>query len=117
MQTWGEIYWEIYAPVVSYLSVRTLLVLSVLHDLESRLIKFTLSFPQADLDLDVFMELPPGLDIGGNTSSYVIELNKSLYSLYQSSHKWWHRLKSSLESTGYANQSTADPCFPYATYQ
>jgi len=32
MQTWGENYWETYAPVVNWLSVRTLFALSVIHD-------------------------------------------------------------------------------------
>ena len=88
MQTWGEHYWETYAPVVTWLSVRTLLILSVLHDLEAGSIDFTLAFPQADLDVDVFMELPPGFDMNGSSGSHVIKLNKSLYGLCQSSHNW-----------------------------
>ena len=81
MQTWGENYWETYTPVVTWLSVRILLILSVLHDQEARSIHFTLAFPQADLDVDVFMELPPGFDMNGSSGSQVIKLNKSLYCL------------------------------------
>ena len=65
MQTCGENYWETYAPVVNWLSVRTLLTLSITHNLETRSIDFVLAFPQADLDVDVYMELPyrfEGLD-------------------------------------------------------
>ena len=75
MQTWGENYWEIYAPVVNWLSVRTLMILSVLHDLETRSIDFTLAFPQVDLDVDVFMELPVGFDLEPDSRKYVIKLN------------------------------------------
>ena len=110
MQTWGENYWETYTPVVTWLSVRILLILSVLHDQEARSIHFTLAFPQADLDVDVFMELPPGFDMNGSSGSHVIKLNKSLYGLCQSSHNWWNLLKSSLETRGYDNQSATDPC-------
>ena len=60
MQTWSENYWDAYTPVVTWLSVRILLILSVLHDLDTRSIDFTLVFPQADVDVDVYMELPPG---------------------------------------------------------
>ena len=64
MQTWGENYWEIYTPVVTWLSVRTLLILSVLYDLEARSMYSTLAFPQADFDVDTYMELPLGVDMG-----------------------------------------------------
>ena len=86
IQTWGDNYWETYAPIVTWLSVRTLLILSVLHDLESRSIDFTLAFPQADLDVDVYMELSPGFDMNGNSGLHVIKLNKPLYGLCQRSH-------------------------------
>ena len=50
--------------MVTWLSVRTLRILSVLHDSEARSIYFTLAFPQADFDVDTHMELPPGVDMG-----------------------------------------------------
>ena len=53
-----------YAPVITWLSVRILLILLVLHDLEARSIYFTLVFLQADLDVDIHMELPPVFYIG-----------------------------------------------------
>ena len=84
----GENYWETYAPVVTWLNVRTLLILSVHHDLEARSIDFTIGFPQADLDVDVYMEITQGVDIRENTGSHVIKLNKSLCGLCQSSHNW-----------------------------
>ena len=110
MQKWGVNYWETYAHVVTWLSVRTLLILAILHDLEARSNDFTLAFPQADLDVDVYMELPPGFDMNGDTGKHVIKLIKSIYGLCQSSHNWWSLLKSSLEARGYDNQSTTDPC-------
>ena len=81
MQTWGENYWETYAPVVNWLSVRTLLIISMINDLEARSIDFTLAFPQAKLDVDVYMELPAGFDNNGCTGKHVLKLKKSLYGL------------------------------------
>ena len=60
MQTWGENYWETYAPVVNWLSVRVMLALATIHDLDARSMDFVLAFPQADLNVDVYMELPYG---------------------------------------------------------
>ena len=110
MQTWGENYWETYAPVVNWLSVRTLLIVSILNDLDARSIDFTLAFPQADLDVDVFMELPVGFDHEGSKGKYVIKLNKSLYGLKQAAHNWFQLLKSGLEARGYEQQSETDQC-------
>lgn len=58
------------------MSVRTLLVLSQLYDLETRSIDFVLAFPQADLDVDVYMELPYGFHGPDPAKRYVLKLNK-----------------------------------------
>ena len=111
MQTWGENYWETYAPVVNWLSVRTMMILSVLHDLETRSIDFTLDFPQAGLDVDIFYGISSWVrSIGPDSRRYVIKLIKSLYGLKQATHNWFELLKSSLEARGYDNQSATDPC-------
>ena len=69
MHQWRENYWETYSPVVNMLSVRLLLALSHLHSLETESIDFVLAFPQADLDDDVWMELPEGMDPLGDKSN------------------------------------------------
>ena len=55
MKLWGINYWETYAPVVNWMSVRVLLVIVLIHDLPTRSIDFVLAFPQDDLDVDVCM--------------------------------------------------------------
>ena len=57
---------ETYAPVVNWTSVRFLLILSELAGLESRKIDFVLAFPQSDLDVTVYMELPIGMEVPGS---------------------------------------------------
>ena len=63
MQRWGESYFETYAPVVNWLSVRLLLTLSVAMNLETHSIDFTMVHPQAKLKNRVFMETPWGFKI------------------------------------------------------
>jgi len=83
--TWGQDYWDTYAPVVTWASVRTLLIIAKIHKLESKSIDFVLAFPQADLDAPVYMELPSGVTPvdtdDSNSRKYVLRLNKSLYGL------------------------------------
>ena len=83
MQTWGTNYWETYAPVVNWASVRLLLAVAKIHKLPSKSIDFVLAFPQADLEVPVYMELPLGFEapLNGNRRLYVLRLNKSLYGL------------------------------------
>ena len=54
-QTWGQDYWETFALVVTWASVRLLLVVEKIHNIESKSIDFVLALPQADLPIPVFM--------------------------------------------------------------
>ncbi len=47
-------------PVVNMISMKLLLVIAKVHGLESKSIDFVLAFPQVDLDVDVWMDLPIG---------------------------------------------------------
>ena len=114
MQQWGDNYWETYSPVVNMLSVRLLLAITKIFKLESKAIDFVLAFPQADLDEDIWMYLPIGFQVDGETEedserSYVLKLNKSLYGLKQASFNWYEKLKTGLEDRGFTS-SKIDPC-------
>lgn len=51
----------------------------IINDLSTSTINFTLAFPQVDLDIDVFMELPMGcVGPNGDCKGHVLKLNKSL---------------------------------------
>jgi hypothetical protein len=111
MQTWGQNYWETYAPVVNWASVRILLAIAKIHRLPSRSIDFVLAFPQADLEVPVYMELPLGFDAPDNENRkfYVLRLNKSLYGLKQAGYNWFAKLSNGLEDRGFV-ASQVDPC-------
>ena len=60
MQQWGVSYWETYSPVVNMHATYTVCT--------QKSTDFVLSFPQADLDVDIWMELPMGIVIGSHES-------------------------------------------------
>jgi hypothetical protein len=111
MQTWGQNYWETYAPVVNWASVCLILAIAKIHGLLSKSIDFVLAFPQADLEVPVYMELPIGFDApnGENYKFYVLRLNKSLYGLKQAGYKWFVKLSNWLQDCRFV-QSNIDPC-------
>ncbi len=111
MQTWGQNYWETYAPVVNWASICLILAIAKIHGLSSKSIHFVLAFPQAYLEIPVFMELPIGFDTPDNEERrfYVLKLNKSLYGLKQAGYNWFSKLSNGLQDQGFV-QSSIDSC-------
>ena len=96
---WGIKYWEKYAPVVNWVIVRFLIIISQLVGLETQALDFVLAFPQAKLDAPVYMKIPPGIDIeNGSKNEYLISLKSLLYGLKESSANWYDFLKKSFVS-------------------
>ncbi len=111
MQTWLENYWESYAPVVNWGSICILFAVAKIHGLSSKSIDFVLAFPQADLEIPLFIELPLVFDALDSQSwkHCVLQLNKSLYSLKQVDYNWFAKLSNGLEDRGLV-PSSVDPC-------
>jgi hypothetical protein len=116
MQVYGVNYWDTYAPVVNWISIRMMLTISVIHNLYTTSIDFTLAFPQADADVEIYMEIPLGCEVP--EGDYVCLLLKNLYGLKQAANTWFEYLRDSLIKSehegGYGFiQSTVDPCIFY----
>jgi hypothetical protein len=77
-QEYGVHYWEMYAPVVQWTSIRMCLILSILQNWHTRQLDFVLAYPQADVETEQYMEMPKGFDIGGHSRvSHVLKLIKN----------------------------------------
>ena len=81
--------------MVSWTTVRLLLILSKILKLETRQVDYVQAFPQADLDEDVFMEIPSGFyyeDPRTSKKKYCLKLLKNLYGLRQAAMNWYFKL-------------------------
>ena len=79
--------------MVNWISVRSLLSIASIHELQSVSIDFLIAFPQYDLDMDVFMELPLLMVVDVNRGLWLLKLNKSSYGLNQPSADLFYLLK------------------------
>ena len=114
-QTHGVNYWETFAPVVTWITIRLLLVLTVLNNWKSRQIDFVLAYPQADIQVPMYMELPKGIepkDDNVDKKGYVLQLLKNLYGQKQAGRVWSLFLKEKLEAIGFV-VSEFDECLFY----
>ncbi len=103
-QVEGEHFWETYAPVVNWRTVRLVLVLSLLRNLQSRQIDYVNAYTQAPADCDIFMSIPAGFTVQDNTltftgtnmkndsSDYVLRIKKNMYGLRQAGNNWFYAL-------------------------
>jgi hypothetical protein len=74
-------------------------------------IEFVLAFPQADLEVPIYIELLLGFNAPQNRNQklYVLQLNKSLYGFKQAGCNWFAKLCNGLLDHGFT-QSNIDAC-------
>ena len=78
IQEKGINYGEKYAPVVQCMSIRIMLKLAEIENLHTKSIDFVLTYPQADLDVDIYIELLQGFNVGSESSRYFLKLQNNL---------------------------------------
>ena len=109
MQYKGINYWETYAPVVQWMSVRIMLTQVAIEHLNTKSIDFVLAYPQANLDMDIYMKLLQGFNVGPESGRYVLKLQKNLYGLKQAGHNWFKKISGALGTLS-INPRKVDPC-------
>jgi hypothetical protein len=111
-QKQGVNFWETYAPVVNWTSIRLHLILSILNNFRTRQIDFVLAYPQADVECEMFMELPRGFQYNGRRDTHALKLIKNIYGTRQAGRVWNQHIHNGLLERGY-QQSSVDHCVYY----
>jgi hypothetical protein len=103
----GVDFFETFAPIVNWTTVRLLLILSQALNLATKQVDYTVAFVHAPIHDIVYVEMPRGFSEAGK----VLKLRRSLYGLKQSLRNFFRYLKSNLEQCGLRNPSPdTDPC-------
>jgi hypothetical protein len=79
-QVYGMNYFETYAPVVTWSAIRLMIVFGIIFCWALRQVDFVMAYPQAPFEMDIYMELPIGIQAKhGNSKEQVLKLEKNIY--------------------------------------
>jgi hypothetical protein len=110
MQIEGVDYFQTYAPVVSWISVRMLLILTVFSNLATIQVDYSNAFAQGMLAEQIYLRLPQGCT-GKYGDDTVLKLNRSLYGLKQAALCWFDKLRDALLALGWTQPLPhLEPC-------
>ena len=61
-QTFGENYFDTYAPVVTWFAIRILIICAIVLNWQLRQVDFIMAYAQAPTECDMYLQLPDGID-------------------------------------------------------
>lgn len=88
----GVNYWETYAPVAQWSSIRLILIMTAYKGWSTRQMDFVQAYPQAPAETKLYMEVPKGFHIGDEKGKYVLRLVKNIYGQKQAGRVWHNYL-------------------------
>ncbi|KAG8503399.1 hypothetical protein CXB51_001318 [Gossypium anomalum] len=104
----GVDFTDVFSPVVKHSSIRALLGIVAMHNLELEQLDVKTTFLHGELEEDIYMQQPEGFTVS-EKEDYVCLLRKSLYGLKQSPRQWYKRFDSFMASHDF-NRSSLDSC-------
>ena len=88
-QVHGIHYWDTYAPVVTWQTVRLFLFLSLILGWQSRQLDFVMVYPQAPVEMPLYMHLPQGYKCEGmSRKTHALKLIHNVYRQKQAGCVW-----------------------------
>ena len=108
-QVYGLDYLDTFAPVAKLASLRIILAIAAVEDLEIHQMDVVAAFLAGHLDEIIYMEQPEGFKQGTDEDDLVCLLEKGLYGLKQSARVWNRKIRRMLKTKGYL-QTHSDHC-------
>jgi hypothetical protein len=109
-QIYGMNYFETYAPVVTWFAIRLMIIFGIIFCWALHQVDFGMAYPQAPIEMDIYMELPQGIQtMHRNSRDHVLKLEKNIYGQKQAGCVWNSFLVDKLLSIGFTT-SLIDDC-------
>lgn len=96
----GLDYFDTYSPVTRITSIRTLIAIAAIYNLEIHQMDVKTAFLNGDLEEEIYMEQPEGFIVPGKEKK-VCRLVKSLYGLKQAPKQWHQKFDEIMLSNGF----------------
>ena len=112
-QTFGENYFDTYAPVVTWFAIRLLIICAIVLHWKLRQVDFIMAYAQAPIECDMYLQLPDGIETEtGNSKTHVLKLLRNVYGQKQAGKVWADFLSENLFKIGF-ERSKIDECVFY----
>ena len=109
-QEHGVHYWDTWAPVVTWQTVRIFLILSILLGWQSRQLDFVMAYPQAPAEMPLYMRLPQGYKCNRITrKTHALKLLHNVYGQKQAGRVWNKFMDQGMREIRF-KPSKFDPC-------
>ncbi|CAG8681828.1 11691_t:CDS:1, partial [Acaulospora colombiana] len=110
----GVDFTDTFAPTARFGALRTVIALAAIEDLHLESVDISTAFLNGEIDTEVYMELPEGLEAEGDPKvKYVVKLLKSLYGIKQAPRIWSKKLLSELKALGFQRLECDHSVFIY----
>ena len=104
----GLDYFDTYSPVTRITSIRMLIAIAAIFNLEIHQMDVKTAFLNGELDEEIYMEQPEGFSVPGQEQK-VCKLVKSLYGLKQAPKQWHEKFDKEMLSNGFKTNE-CDKC-------
>jgi hypothetical protein len=112
-QEFGTNYYKTYVPVVTWFAIQLFIVFGILFNWTLRQVDFVMAYPQAPIEMDMYMELPTGiLTKHRNSKDHILKLLANIYGKKQAGCVWNSYLVTKLREINF-KQSLIDDCVFY----
>ena len=112
-QTFGANYFDMYAPVVKWFTIRRLIICAIVLHWQLRQVYFIMAYAQAPIECDMYLQLPGGIETEtGNSKTHVLKLLRNVYGQKRAGKVWADFLSENLFKIGF-ERSKIDECVFY----
>lgn len=110
----GIDYTETFAPTARFGALRTVIALAAIEDMELESVDISTAFLNGEIDAEVFMTKPEGVEIPGfEGPEWVLQLLKGLYGIKQGPRLWSKKLHTALAEIGFRRLECDHSVFVY----
>jgi hypothetical protein len=88
-QIYGMNYFKTYAPVVTWFTIRLMIIFGIIFCWALCQVDFVMAYLQAPIEMDIYMELPQSIQtVHENSKDHVLKLEKNIYGQKQAGPVW-----------------------------